>query len=59
LFVEIRGYCGDGDGGIFFPSAGIGDGDGEKFGGRGGEQRNSLRTFPAQFTSLGSVMFHS
>jgi hypothetical protein len=47
--VEIRG-----DGGEFSPATGIGDGG--KFGKRGGERGNSLRTFPIPLTSLGGVV---
>jgi hypothetical protein len=48
--VDTVGIRGDGDGGKFSPAAGIGDG--EKFGERGGERGNSLRTFPSPLTSL-------
>ncbi|KAK2381795.1 hypothetical protein QL285_069379 [Trifolium repens] len=53
--VDTVGIRGDGDGGKFPPAAGIGDRDGEKFGERGGDRGNSLRTFPAPLTSLGGI----
>jgi hypothetical protein len=56
MFVKLRGYCGDGDEGKFSPAAGIGDG--KKFGERGGERGNSIRTFPAPLTSLPTTIFH-
>jgi hypothetical protein len=51
MLVELRGYCGDPSGWRKkFPAAEIGDK--ERFGERGGEPENILRTFSVLLTSL-------
>lgn len=50
------GIYGDEDGEIYSLMAGIGDGDGEKFGGQDGERGSNLHTFPALLTSLTSIL---